>query len=147
MLQLPMNDGEVPILCDIDLLLGSCVLLPRLPPPTRCRTSVSTLCSVEDAANSEQGLVYKCLANHYMDLDEGCQKELGRAVHMAFFVWAEGAILTADCDEDVKLHCLSVRPNMAATPGAVGQCLASLVRGDPAGWQAHMKHSQWTFQI
>lgn len=71
--------------------------------------------------------MYKCLANHYMDLDESCQKELGRAVHMAFFVWTEGAILTADCDVDVKELCLSVRPNMANTPGAVGQCLAAKV--------------------
>ncbi|GIL70396.1 hypothetical protein Vretimale_3583 [Volvox reticuliferus] len=98
----------------------------KLDPTLRkaCRTSVSTLCATEDAANSEEGLVYKCLANHYMDLDDGCQKELGRAVHMAFFVWTEGAILTSDCDEDVKKLCLSVRPNMANTPGAVGQCLA-----------------------
>ncbi|EFJ50973.1 hypothetical protein VOLCADRAFT_103617 [Volvox carteri f. nagariensis] len=99
----------------------------KLDPTLRkaCRTSVSTLCAAEDAANSEEGLVYKCLANHYMDLDEACQKELGRAVHMAFFVWTEGAILTSDCDEDVKALCLSARPSMAMTPGAVGQCLAA----------------------
>ncbi|GFR46876.1 hypothetical protein Agub_g8517 [Astrephomene gubernaculifera] len=99
----------------------------KLDPTLRkaCKSSVSSLCASEDQANSEQGLVYKCLATHYMDLDEGCQKELGRAVHMAFFVWSEGAILTSDCDDDVETLCLASRPNMAATPGAVGQCLAA----------------------
>ncbi|KXZ55868.1 hypothetical protein GPECTOR_2g1419 [Gonium pectorale] len=99
----------------------------KLDPTLRkaCKTSVQTLCAAEDAANSEEGLVYKCLASHYMDLDEGCQKELGRAVHMAFYVWSKGAILTADCDADVAQLCLESRPNMASTPGAVGQCLAA----------------------
>ncbi len=97
-----------------------------------CRASVAELCAREDAENSEMGLVYKCLASHYTDLDVGCQKELGRAVHMAFFVWQEDAILTSDCDDDVRQLCLSERPNMAHTPGAVGQCLAQKVRSAPA---------------
>lgn len=98
----------------------------KLDPTLRkaCRASVAELCASEDAENSEMGLVYKCLASHYADLDVGCQKELGRAVHMAFFVWQEDAILTSDCDDDVRQLCLSERPNMAHTPGAVGQCLA-----------------------
>ncbi|PNH09949.1 Golgi apparatus protein 1 [Tetrabaena socialis] len=89
-----------------------------------CRAAVAELCTAEDAANSEEGLVYKCLANHYFDVDQVCQKELGRAVHMAFYVWQQGAVLTADCDADVKKLCLDERPNMASTPGAVGTCLA-----------------------
>ena len=100
----------------------------RPRPPSR-RSAVQQLCAAEDSAASEQGLVYKCLVSHYMDVDEGCQKELGRAVHMAFFVWKEGAILTSECDADVKTLCLASRPNMATTPGAVGQCLAAKV-----GW-------------
>lgn len=48
-------------------------------------------------------------------------------MHMAFFAWQPGAILTSDCDEDVAEQCLSRRPNMARTPGAVGSCLASIL--------------------
>ncbi len=55
-------------------------------------------------------------------------QELGRALHMAFFIWSPGALLTADCDQDVQQLCLSRRPNMAKTPGAVGTCLATIVR-------------------
>jgi len=39
----------------------------------------------------------------YEDLDSKCQKELGRAYHMAFFVWQPQAILTSDCDQDIKV--------------------------------------------
>ncbi|KAG2498297.1 hypothetical protein HYH03_003558 [Edaphochlamys debaryana] len=108
----------------------------KLDPSLRkaCKPAVTELCATEDAANSEEGLVYKCLAHHYMDVDEGCQKELGRAVHMAFYVWQPDAILTSECDADVKTLCLASRPNMASTPGAVGQCLASkLEEGSKSG--------------
>ncbi|KAG2445817.1 hypothetical protein HXX76_000421 [Chlamydomonas incerta] len=108
----------------------------KLDPTLRksCKSAVQQLCAAEDSAASEEGLVYKCLVTHYMDVDEGCQKELGRAVHMAFFVWKEGAILTNECDADVKTLCLASRPNMGTTPGAVGQCLAAkLEEGIKAG--------------
>lgn len=72
--------------------------------------------------------MYKCLIKSYGSISAGCQKELGRAVHMAFFVWQPGSILTNDCDEDIEQLCLEDRPNMALRPGAVGSCLASLVR-------------------
>jgi hypothetical protein len=52
---------------------------------------------------------------------------LGRALHMALFVWRAGAVITAECDADVQALCLSGRPNMAATPGAVSTCLAGKV--------------------
>ena len=54
-------------------------------------------------------------------------QELGRAVHMAFFTWTPGAIITKDCDEDIQNYCLAARPNMASRPGAVGSCLANIV--------------------
>lgn len=64
----------------------------------------------------------------------GCKKELGRAVHMAFFIWSQGAILTSPCDQDVAALCLKQRPNMDAVPGAVGSCLADIVSGERGRW-------------
>jgi Golgi apparatus protein 1 len=90
---------------------------------------VSQLCQKEDAAASEQGLVHKCLVANFDDLNPGCRKELGRAVHMAFFIYAPGSILTAPCDVDVQEVCLRARPNMLRQPGAVGECLADAVSG------------------
>jgi hypothetical protein len=55
-------------------------------------------------------------------------QELGRAIHMAFFTWSPNAVLSKDCDEDVTNYCLAARPNMASRPGAVGSCLANIVR-------------------
>lgn len=54
-------------------------------------------------------------------------QELGRALHMAFFVWQPDAILTSPCDNDIQSLCLVDRPNMAKTPGAVGACLTEIV--------------------
>lgn len=94
--------------------------------------STRTRCTAHAHARAqEQGAVYKCLASRADELDAKCQRELGRAYHMALFVWQPGAILTTDCDPDVKARCLTVRPNMAATPGAVAECLAGVVGGAP----------------
>lgn len=107
----------------------------RLDPPLRraCRADVAELCRAEDSRGSEAGEVYRCLLANAEDLDPGCRKELGRAVHMAFFIWTPAALLTAPCDADVQALCLRARPNMDATPGAVGTCLAETVSGPP-GW-------------
>ncbi|KAL6765625.1 hypothetical protein V8C86DRAFT_2455787 [Haematococcus lacustris] len=101
----------------------------RLDPPLRkaCRAAVHERCQEQDKQQQENGTVYLCLAHAYSDLDEGCQKELGRALHMAFYIWQPRATLTAACDADVQQHCLADRPNMARTPGAVGTCLAMLL--------------------
>eukprot|EP00798_Chlamydomonas_sp_ICE-L_P019976 gene19976-26687_t len=104
----------------------------KLDPPLRknCKNDVEKICSAEDHKDSEDGGVYKCLIRSFQDVSTGCQKEMGRAVHMAFFVWQEGAILTKDCDDDIKKYCLAVRPNMASRSGAVGSCLASIRQQD-----------------
>lgn len=86
------------------------------------------MCQNEEAKKSEEGSVYKCMIRQYADLGDGCQKELGRALHMALRVWQPGAILTSVCDNDVRSQCLKLRPSMDKTPGAVGQCLASIVK-------------------
>lgn len=101
----------------------------KLDPPLRkaCKVDVLTYCASEDAANSEDGLVYKCMIKNFDSLSGGCQKEMGRAVHMAFFVWQPGAIITQECDDDINKLCLADRPNMASRPGAVGTCLATVV--------------------
>ncbi|GLI58992.1 hypothetical protein VaNZ11_000814 [Volvox africanus] len=101
----------------------------KLDPPLRkaCKADVLTYCANEDAANSEEGLVYKCMIKNYDSLSSGCQKEMGRAVHMAFFVWQPGAIITQECDDDINKLCLADRPNMASRPGAVGTCLATVL--------------------
>lgn len=101
----------------------------KLDPPLRkaCRSDVQQYCTAEDAQNSEEGLVYKCLLNKYEELTSSCQRELGRAVHMAFYIWQTGATLTSPCDDDIQRICLSSRPNMAQRPGAVAACLAGIV--------------------
>jgi hypothetical protein len=103
----------------------------RLDPALRraCKPDVAEMCKVEDSRGTETGEVYSCLIHNHDDLDPGCMKELGRAVHMAFFIWSQGAVLTAPCDEDVAALCLKKRPNMDAVPGAVGSCLADIVSG------------------
>ncbi|GBF91163.1 2-C-methyl-D-erythritol 2,4-cyclodiphosphate synthase [Raphidocelis subcapitata] len=114
----------------------------KLDPPLRraCRSDVSRLCKAEDAAASETGLVYKCLVSHADDLEGECRKELGRAVHMALFVWIPGSILTQPCDVDVADLCLASRPNMLHQPGEVAECLADalerIVAAEAPSWSA-----------
>lgn len=48
-------------------------------------------------------------------------------MHMAFFAYQPGAVLTGECDADVKRMCLKHKPNMAKQPGMVGTCLAHIV--------------------
>jgi hypothetical protein len=92
-----------------------------------CRSDVDALCKSEDALASETGEVYRCLVHNYDDLDPNCKKELGRAVHMAFFIWSPNSIMTRECDADVQRICLQERPNMDRIPGQVGTCLADVV--------------------
>jgi Golgi apparatus protein 1 len=92
-----------------------------------CRSDVDALCKAEDAQASETGEVYRCLVHNYDDLDPNCKKELGRAVHMAFFIWSPNSIMTRECDADVQRVCLKDRPNMDRIPGQVGTCLADVV--------------------
>lgn len=101
----------------------------RLDPALRkaCRTDVPVHCAAEDAGQTEDAAVYKCLISRASDISPSCAKELGRAVHMAFFVWEEKGLITAPCDEDIKAFCLTDRPNMGNTPGAVGTCLAEIL--------------------
>jgi hypothetical protein len=48
----------------------------KLDPPLRkaCRGDVQQLCAEEDAKNSEEGLVYKCLVKNVGQISTGCQK-------------------------------------------------------------------------
>jgi Golgi apparatus protein 1 len=64
----------------------------RLDPPLRkaCKDDVAAMCGDADAKRSENGLVFKCLIGNYTQLVDGCQRELGRSVHMAFFIWSAG---------------------------------------------------------
>eukprot|EP00878_Enallax_costatus_P020866 GHUV01022075.1.p1 GENE.GHUV01022075.1~~GHUV01022075.1.p1 ORF type:complete len:715 (+),score=210.45 GHUV01022075.1:1362-3506(+) len=101
----------------------------KLDPTLRraCRADVADLCKAEDTLATETGEVYRCLVHNHDDLDPGCKKELGRAVHMAFFIWSPGAILTRECDADITQVCLKNRPSMDRIPGAVGSCLADVL--------------------
>ncbi|WIA10935.1 hypothetical protein OEZ85_011100 [Tetradesmus obliquus] len=101
----------------------------KLDPMLRraCRSDVDALCKSEDAQASETGEVYRCLVHNYDDLDPNCKKELGRAVHMAFFIWSPNSIMTRECDADVQRVCLKDRPNMDRVPGQVGTCLADVM--------------------
>lgn len=87
------------------------------------------MCSEVDTKRSEQGLVFKCMIGNYTSLSEGCQRELGRSVHMAFFIWAANGVITAPCDSDVNNYCLDKGNNiqLAKQPGAVGTCLAQIL--------------------
>lgn len=64
-------------------------------------------------------------------------------MHMAFFAYQPGAVLTGECDADVKRMCLKHKPNMAKQPGMVGTCLAHIVsaadgrtRREGRGWRS-----------
>eukprot|EP00798_Chlamydomonas_sp_ICE-L_P010489 gene10489-8455_t len=102
----------------------------KLDPPLRkaCRSDVAKYCASQDVQNAETGVVYQCMIDSYSSLNGGCQRELGRAVHMAFFIWRDSTenILTSRCDADIKNICLTKRPNMANTLGAVGECLGNV---------------------
>ena len=126
----------------------------KLDPALRraCRADVADICKSEDDEGSETGLVYKCLLHNTEDLDPGCKKELGRAVHMAFFIWTPGGILTSPCDVDAAEVCLKQRPNMDRTPGGVGKCLAEVVSKGWRVWvgvqQNHAKHVvRWQLRV
>ena len=54
----------------------------------------ASLCAHLYIPPPRQGFVYKCLIREYDQLSAGCQKELGRAVHMAFFAWQPDGIIT-----------------------------------------------------
>lgn len=94
---------------------------------------MTRLCASQEAQGSESGLVYKCLVAAAGDLDAGCRRELGRALHMAFFIWIPGSVLTQPCDADIARVCLAQRPNMLHQPGQVGACVAGAVSGRGAG--------------
>ncbi len=51
----------------------------KLDPPLRkaCREDVVKLCAEEEAKNSEEGLVYKCLIRNVAEISSGCQKVRG----------------------------------------------------------------------
>jgi Golgi apparatus protein 1 len=74
-----------------------------------------------------KGAVYQCLIANSEDLDPGCKKELGRAVHMAMFIWTSGQLLTTACDGEVQDVCVSKRPSLPQTTGAVLTCLNDAV--------------------
>eukprot|EP00878_Enallax_costatus_P015261 GHUV01015979.1.p1 GENE.GHUV01015979.1~~GHUV01015979.1.p1 ORF type:complete len:801 (+),score=251.73 GHUV01015979.1:135-2405(+) len=118
----------------------------KLDPTLRraCRADVADLCKAEDTLATETGEVYRCLVHNHDDLDPGCKKELGRAVHMAFFIWSPGAILTRECDADITQVCLKNRPSMDRIPGAVGSCLADVVSGE---LQHQPVHVVWCMSI
>jgi hypothetical protein len=101
----------------------------KLDPPLRqqCRNDVKQHCAEQDD-RSELGLVYKCLLANIGSLAGGCRAELGRAVHMAFFVWIPGGLLTKPCDVDIAEICLKDRPNMLHETGTVSECMANAVR-------------------
>ncbi|GBF99737.1 hypothetical protein Rsub_12450 [Raphidocelis subcapitata] len=102
----------------------------RLDPPLRkaCRADVDAKCKAEDELAAETGLVYRCLIAQAETLQPGCRKELGRAVHMALFVWIPGSIITQPCDVDIASMCLKDRPNMLHDTGTVAKCLADTVQ-------------------
>jgi hypothetical protein len=87
------------------------------------------LCADAAATGSAAAGVKKCMVANAADLSDVCRHELGRSLHMAFFVWREGGPVTAPCDADVKRLCLLAQPNLPATPGAVGACLGRAVGG------------------
>ncbi|WIA10933.1 hypothetical protein OEZ85_011098 [Tetradesmus obliquus] len=101
----------------------------RLDPPLRqaCKPDVDKLCSAEDTRRSEDGAVKKCMIANHAELSEDCQRELGRSMHMAFFVWQPQALLTAACDDDIQKLCLSKSKGMEVTPGAVAVCISEIV--------------------
>lgn len=105
----PFAAGVLPSLLDVDAVCN-------------CR-----LCSKEDSLSSETGAVKKCMISHRTELLPGCQQELGRSLHMSFFVWQPKGIMTEPCDADVQKLCLSQAPDVKVAPGAVSNCLADVV--------------------
>lgn len=73
----------------------------------------------------QDGSVKKCLIASADDLSPSCKKELGRSMYMAFFVWQPQGLLTAPCDDDIQMFCLSRLQEV--TPGAVQVCLSEIV--------------------
>jgi Golgi apparatus protein 1 len=70
---------------------------------------------------------------NYAELSDGCQRELGRSMHMAFFIWQPQMLLTAPCDADIQRLCLPKSKSMEVTPGAVAVCISEIVSGKAEG--------------
>lgn len=94
-----------------------------------CGLSTYSLCSTEDAMMTQDGAVKKCLIEASDSLSNGCRRELGRSMYMAFFIWQPQGLLTAPCDDDIKKLCLSGSKQQGGevTPGAVETCLSEIV--------------------
>jgi Golgi apparatus protein 1 len=88
---------------------------------------VVDLCKDADDVAGVKGAVYQCLISNSEDLDPGCKKELGRAVHMAMFIWTSNQLLTSVCDDEVQNVCVAKRPSLPQTTGAVLNCLSDAV--------------------
>lgn len=108
----------LPLWCHVSLTTIPYLVLLRV-----CR-----LCATADAERSETAAVKKCLIAANEQLSNACRRELGRSVHMSFFIWQPNAVLTQPCDADIQKYCLKKDSNMDKTPGAVSSCLASIVR-------------------
>lgn len=85
------------------------------------------LCAEEDAQRSDTGAVKKCMISKHTELSGSCQQELGRSLHMSFFVWQPEGVVTEPCDADIQKLCLSGDAGPEVTPGAVSVCLSEIV--------------------
>eukprot|EP00892_Ulva_mutabilis_P008395 jgi/Ulvmu1/5928/UM026_0050.1 len=93
-----------------------------------CEEDIAEHCKQEEGKHGHAE-VLKCLANKMSDaqfeLSDSCEKQVSRAVRMAFWDYTDGTYLTLPCDADVKNYCPTpTRKQGAFSIGLVARCLS-----------------------
>eukprot|EP01025_Chloroclados_australasicus_P015793 TRINITY_DN17633_c0_g1_i1.p1 TRINITY_DN17633_c0_g1~~TRINITY_DN17633_c0_g1_i1.p1 ORF type:complete len:858 (-),score=130.26 TRINITY_DN17633_c0_g1_i1:623-3196(-) len=95
-----------------------------------CKKDAASLCQEATKGPHKAAAVIKCLIKNYDDLEDGCAREMSRAVRMALWTYKPNGAITGVCDADVNATCSAVAKNMrkkAFGIGVVGRCLSKQV--------------------
>eukprot|EP01025_Chloroclados_australasicus_P047088 TRINITY_DN5227_c0_g2_i3.p1 TRINITY_DN5227_c0_g2~~TRINITY_DN5227_c0_g2_i3.p1 ORF type:complete len:747 (-),score=90.56 TRINITY_DN5227_c0_g2_i3:695-2935(-) len=94
---------------------------------TNCKEDVGSFCKEAVSGPHKAANVLKCLINNYASLQEGCAREISRAVRMALWTYKPNGVITGVCDADVNATCANVADNSrkkAFGIGVIGRCLS-----------------------
>eukprot|EP01026_Neomeris_dumetosa_P014680 TRINITY_DN1539_c0_g1_i1.p1 TRINITY_DN1539_c0_g1~~TRINITY_DN1539_c0_g1_i1.p1 ORF type:complete len:468 (-),score=66.09 TRINITY_DN1539_c0_g1_i1:500-1903(-) len=95
-----------------------------------CKADVTSKCKEAAQGAHKVAAVIKCLIENYDDLEDGCGREMSRAVRMALWTYKPNGGITGVCDADVNATCSKVATSMkkkAFGIGVVGRCLSKQV--------------------
>eukprot|EP01023_Acetabularia_acetabulum_P062960 TRINITY_DN783_c0_g2_i1.p1 TRINITY_DN783_c0_g2~~TRINITY_DN783_c0_g2_i1.p1 ORF type:complete len:858 (-),score=205.30 TRINITY_DN783_c0_g2_i1:1114-3687(-) len=95
-----------------------------------CQKDANSFCKEAAKGPHKVAAVIQCLIKNYDDLEDGCSREMSRAVRMALWTYKPNGGITAVCDADVNTTCAGVAGisrKKAFGIGVVGRCLSKQV--------------------